>query len=95
MDVQFERNRRCNVDYNKAGYPRKAVRYRSTLEVKRDYTSPVLSVILVKEENRGMTEKEIGELDIRLAFYYESAIVELLAKGVIVFPRTDANYIIE
>lgn len=42
-----------------------------------------------------MTEKEIGELNIRLAFYYESAIVELLAKGVIVFPRTDANYIIE
>lgn len=23
MDVQFERNRRCNVDYDKAGHPRK------------------------------------------------------------------------
>lgn len=42
-----------------------------------------------------MTEKEIGELNIRLAFYYESAIVELLAKDVMVYPRTDANYIIE
>lgn len=42
-----------------------------------------------------MTEKEIGELNICLAFYYESAIVEFLAKGVIVFPRTDANYTIE
>lgn len=39
-----------------------------------------------------MPEKEIGELYIHLAFYYESAIVELLAKGVIVYPRT---YIIE
>lgn len=29
MDVQFERNRRCNVDYDKNGNPRKAVRYRS------------------------------------------------------------------
>ena len=29
MDVQFERNRRCNVDYDKAGHPRKAVRYQS------------------------------------------------------------------
>jgi hypothetical protein len=35
MDVQFERNQRCNVDYDKAGHPRKAVRYRSpSLEVK-------------------------------------------------------------
>lgn len=29
MDAQFERNRRCNVDYDEAGHPRKAVRYRS------------------------------------------------------------------
>ena len=29
MDVQFERNRRCNVDYDKNGHPRKAVRYQS------------------------------------------------------------------
>ncbi len=29
MDTQFERNRRCNIDYDKAGHPRKAVRYRS------------------------------------------------------------------
>ena len=35
MDVQFERGRRCNVDYDKAGHPRKAVRYRSpSLEMK-------------------------------------------------------------
>ena len=35
MDVQFERSRRCNVDYDKAGHPRKAVRYRSpSIEVK-------------------------------------------------------------
>ena len=29
MDIQFERNRRCNVDYDKNGHPRKAVRYQS------------------------------------------------------------------
>lgn len=29
MDAQFERDRRCNVDYDKAGHPRKAVRYQS------------------------------------------------------------------
>ncbi len=29
MDAQFERDRRCNVDYDKAGHPRKAIRYRS------------------------------------------------------------------
>ena len=28
MDAQFEKERRCNVDYNKAGHPRKATRYR-------------------------------------------------------------------
>lgn len=27
MDAQFERERRCNVDYDKAGHHRKAVRY--------------------------------------------------------------------
>ena len=35
MDAQFERNRRCNVDYDKSGHPRKTVRYRSpSLEMK-------------------------------------------------------------
>ena len=29
LDAQFERDRRCNVDYDKAGHPRKATRYRS------------------------------------------------------------------
>ena len=29
LDVQFEKNRRCNVDYDKAGHPRKATRYQS------------------------------------------------------------------
>lgn len=29
MDAQFEKNRRCNVDYDKAEHPRKAVRYQS------------------------------------------------------------------
>ena len=29
MDAQFERDRRCNVDYDKAGHPRKSTRYRS------------------------------------------------------------------
>ena len=28
MHAQFERDRRCNVDYDKAGHPRKATRYR-------------------------------------------------------------------
>ena len=35
LDAPFEKDRRCNVDYNKAGHPRKAARYRSpTLEMK-------------------------------------------------------------
>lgn len=35
LDAQFEKNHRCNVDYDKAGHPRKAVRYRSpSLEMK-------------------------------------------------------------
>ncbi len=29
MDAQFEQERRCNVDYDKAGHPRKASRYQS------------------------------------------------------------------
>lgn len=29
LDAQFEKNRRCNVDYDKVGHPRKAVRYQS------------------------------------------------------------------
>ena len=29
MDAQFERESRCNVDYDKAGHPRKATRYQS------------------------------------------------------------------
>lgn len=42
-----------------------------------------------------MTEKKIGELYTHLAFYYESAIETLLAKGMIVYLRTDASYIVE
>ena len=35
LDAQFERDRRCNVDYDKAGHPRKAARHRSpSIEVK-------------------------------------------------------------
>lgn len=35
LDAQFEKNHRCNVDYEKAGHPRKAERYRSpSLEMK-------------------------------------------------------------
>jgi len=34
MDAQFEREHRCNVDYDKAGHPRKATRYQSpTFEI--------------------------------------------------------------
>lgn len=29
MDAQFEREHRCNVDYDKAGHPRKTIRYQS------------------------------------------------------------------
>ncbi len=29
MNVQFEKDRRCNIDYDKAGSPRKATRYQS------------------------------------------------------------------
>lgn len=28
LDAQFEKDRRCNVDYDMAGHPRKAARYR-------------------------------------------------------------------
>ncbi len=35
MDVQFEKDRRCNVDYDRADHPRKATRYQSpALEMK-------------------------------------------------------------
>ena len=35
LDAQFEKYHRCNVDYDKVGHPRKAVRYRSpSLEMK-------------------------------------------------------------
>ena len=35
MDVQFEKDRRCNVDYDCANHPRKASRYQSpVLEMK-------------------------------------------------------------
>lgn len=35
LDAQFEKNHRCNVDYDKAGHPRKTVRYQSSsLEMK-------------------------------------------------------------
>ena len=42
MDTQFEKARRCNVDYDKAGYPRKAVRYQS----------PAPSILLYIEQSR-------------------------------------------
>ena len=29
LDAQFEKDHRCNVDYDKIGHPRKATRYRS------------------------------------------------------------------
>ena len=29
MDAQFEKDRRCNMDYDKAGHPRKSTRYQS------------------------------------------------------------------
>ena len=35
LDAQFEKDHRCNVDYEKAGHPRKAARYQSSsLEMK-------------------------------------------------------------
>ena len=35
LDTQFEKDRRCNMDYDKVGHPRKAARYRSpSLEMK-------------------------------------------------------------
>ena len=35
LDAQFEKNRRCNVDYDKVRHPRKAARYQSpSLEMK-------------------------------------------------------------
>ena len=29
LDAQFEKDRRCNVDYDKTGHPRKSTRYQS------------------------------------------------------------------
>lgn len=29
MDVQFEKSQRCNIDYDKAGHPRKTSRYQT------------------------------------------------------------------
>ena len=29
MSAQFEKDRRCNIDYDKTGSPRKATRYQS------------------------------------------------------------------
>ncbi len=35
MDVQFEKDHRCNIDYDQTGHPRKTVRYQSpVLEMK-------------------------------------------------------------
>ena len=35
LDAQFEKSRRCNVDYDKPGHPRKTVRHQSpSLEMK-------------------------------------------------------------
>lgn len=35
LDTQFEKDHRCNVNYDKAGHPRKVVRYQSPyLEIK-------------------------------------------------------------
>lgn len=31
MNVQFEKEHRCNIDYDKAGSPRKATRYQSPI----------------------------------------------------------------
>ena len=31
-DVQFEKKRRCNIDHDRAGRPRKATRFQSTIE---------------------------------------------------------------
>ena len=30
LDAQFEKDHRCNMDYDKAGHPRKATRYQSS-----------------------------------------------------------------
>ncbi len=30
LDTQFEKDHRCNVDYDKAGHPRKSTRYQSS-----------------------------------------------------------------
>ena len=30
LDTQFEKGHRCNVDYDRTGYPRKSTRYQST-----------------------------------------------------------------
>lgn len=32
-DVQFEKEHRCNIDYDRVGHPRKATRFQSTIEL--------------------------------------------------------------
>ncbi len=50
MDAQFEKDYRCNVDYEKAGHPRKSTRYRfPSIEMEYGCTNPVLSDILAKK----------------------------------------------
>ena len=33
IDVQFEKSARCNIDYDKAGMPRKSIRYTSPKKI--------------------------------------------------------------
>ena len=55
LDAQFEKERRCNVDYEKAGHPRKPTRYQSpSIEMEQSCTNPVLSDILVEKGRMGL-----------------------------------------
>ena len=47
LDTQFEKDRRCNMDYDKVGHPRKAARYRSpSLEMKWTVQIPLFLLYL-------------------------------------------------
>ena len=59
LDAQFEKERRCNMDYDRVGNPRKVVRYQSpSLYMKQGYTTFRFSVILVEKERIWSREKK-------------------------------------
>ncbi len=77
MDVQFEKNRRCNVDYDRADHPRKATRYQSPVRLFN------CAFFCYTDRRGAMTEEEVSKLHARLAIQFDAMLATLLAKGLI------------